>query len=196
MRLNSWAYCRFYALREWASSSPAPGPDYWNALRSTVVDALREHESKFKRVLESVPFPAEMASFLATALSDLSEGDDHPFFARRVRSGGRGNLRSRQQQECVDGAIDYLIAVDLKLIADRRSRTTVAERFGVTRKQVQRWLVGSGAKARRERGFRERWSRQLKYDHDPKRTVASMVRKVMEFRADDYQHLRRRRTGQ
>lgn len=191
---NSWPYCMFFALWEFGGSPNPLGPDYWNAMRRAMTAALREHAERFKYVFKDIPFPAEMASYLATALEDLSEGEDHPLFAKRVLSGGRGNLRSRVQQESIDRAVDYLVAVDIGRIDDKRSRATVADEFGVTRKQVQRWVALRGAKGKREKEFRQRWDRKLARVHDPERTLVRLVRKSMQFASADYRKLRSRRS--
>lgn len=195
MQPNTWPYCMFFALWEVGSSSSTLGPDYWGAMRRALTTALREHAERFKYVFDDAPFPADMASYLATALEDLAEGEDHPLFAKRILTGGRGNLRPRVQQESIDRAVDYLIAVDLGLIDDNRSRATVADQFGVTRKQVQRWLAVRGTKRRREGEFRQRWERELSRAHDPARTLVRMVRKRMQFSAADYREHRSRRSS-
>jgi len=186
---NSWPYCMYWALRE-REESDGKYAAYWVELRNQIVAALREHDEKFKYVFDDIPFPAEVASYLAKALDDLSQGETHPLFTRRILPGGRGNVRSRQRQQCVDAGVDYLIAVDLDLIADERSRSTVAEAFGVTPKQVQRWLAARGKEARRRTEFAERWRQKLAHDRDPARTTARMVRKLMRSHGDEFRSLR------
>jgi hypothetical protein len=186
MRPNSWPYSLFCALWELEPPSGEGRVEYWQSMRKAIVSALREHESKFRYALDDVPFPAGMASYLATALSDLSEGEGHPLLERRIPPGGRGNTRSRSQQQYVDAGVDYLVGVDIGLIEDERSRTTVAEQFGVTRKQVQRWLAARGTASRRNKEFRERWSQRLARDQSREKTTARMVRKLMLMFGKEY----------
>jgi hypothetical protein len=185
---KSDAYVQYLAL-EYRWGPTTLDPRYWQSIRKTVVGMLRDHENAVLRPALSVTLPTEVARRLRMGLESLSHGDHVPLFEPHRWAGGKGNLRSKGDQDAIDAAVAYLTAVDLGLITDRRSRTTIAEAYRVTRQQVRRWIVAAANKTR-QRAWIEQFMRRL---HPLARApdFPRIIKKLMQIRAGMYRKSRR-----
>jgi len=91
----------------------------------------------------------------------------------------------------VDRAIDYLTAVDLGLLADRNARQIVSVHYGVTGRQVGRWLGDAGGLEARQALMEARYQERL--PGPVSRLNPKILRKLMEWGGEAYQQAVRQR---
>jgi len=103
--------------------------------------------------------PEDMARAMLEGLEAVDKGESPALFRPRQRRGGRGNQRRVSQEASVDWAVRYLTAVQLKWVVARGARQDVARRYGVSLRQVERWIEAAGPLARREQALRG-WGRE------------------------------------
>lgn len=178
----SKAEVRFHALYP-GPAGETPDPQYWQQLRVVLVAALDDH-IRGRRHLDS-----EIARFLQEKLRDINQGEVAELFEPRKTTGGRGNLRRVRGQAQVEAAVDYMVAADLGVVMDRRSRTTVSKAFGVCREQVYRWMRAAGPPVQRTSHFNKRWV-ELQA-RSVKGMLPRMLTKLMKIHARQYRLDRR-----
>lgn len=175
----SEAEVRFHAL--WPPTTGArAGGTYWQQVRAALLQALHDH------VGGRVSLPTELAQFILDAIHDLSQGETPEVFVPRRIPGGRGNRLKTIAQRQVQTAVHYLIAVERAEIHDARSRASVARAYGVSERQVARWLRAAGPKALRNSQY-EKYSRNLRM-RGKNVDVAGIVKKLMQIFGKDFQN--------
>lgn len=120
------------------------------------ISFLHQNMGRLMQDLRGTALPDDQARALIRALKRVAGGEADPLLSPRTLSDGRGNLRSAAKQECVDRAVWYLTAVDLDWVQDSESRKRVALAFGVTRRQVRRWIAEKGSLVARRKSL-EGW---------------------------------------
>jgi hypothetical protein len=81
--------------------------------------------------------------------------------------------------------VHYLIAVERTEIRDVRSKTSVARAYGVSERQVARWLKAAGPRVLRNSQYEE-YSRDLR-KRGRNVNVAAIVKKLMQICGEEYQ---------
>lgn len=178
------AELRFQALRL-KPGDPNPGSLHWQEIRAAVIDALDD------QIHGRAALPHDIALFVRNALYAVSQGDTPELVASRLLAGGRGNSRKLANQDQIDAATNYLIAVDTGHFVDKRSRATVAELYGVSREQVHKWLRAVKPMGLRDCRFFEPWNAYA--TRGGWLQVGKMLRKLMEIQAAAYRSARRPR---
>ena len=145
---------------------------------------MRQNMERLMRDLPGAALPVDQARALLRALKRVAGGEADPLLTPRTLSNGRGNLRSAAKQDCVDWAVWYLTAADLDWASDSESRKRVAECFGVTRRQVRRWIVEKGSLAARKKSL-ERWMTDNGFD-GRHAAGAKGLRKLLPFKGEEY----------
>jgi len=143
-------------------SSVESSPLHWQGMRKALVAGLRDHlqfvTRNMGRLREDAPgtaLPHGMATALLQALEEVNDGEPAVLFMPKPQSGGRGNRRSPAKQASVDWAVRYLTAVRLGWIPADGARVRVAALYGVTVRQVERWLAAAGKARQRESKLRQ-----------------------------------------
>jgi hypothetical protein len=121
-------------------------------IRKAIVRGLRDHiefEQRFQsgasRIAAYHPLPHGMAVELIRALEQVNAGESPLLFSPPRTKDGRGNLRTSSKQGAVDHAVRYVTAVQLGWIEEREPGERVARLYGVSRRQVQRWIKAAGS---------------------------------------------------
>ena len=147
-------------------ASDEENPLVFQGLRKALVEALKDHlefvTQNMDRLQEARPgtaLPYGMALALRRALAETNDGQPAALFAPKPTVGGRGNRRAPAKQVCIDWAVLYLTAVRAGWVRGESARSRVAQLYGVSVRQVERWLAAAGRSDRRERQLRD-WSTQ------------------------------------
>jgi len=188
------AYARFEALR-WVAKDAIESDSlrYWQVLRITIIDVLRDHLKSASGDGRAIPLPSDIAEFLIECFLDLADGDQHPLFVSKKFPLGKGNLRRRRVRIFIDRAVDYITASDIGLVDDSHSRTTVAQSFGVNRRQVSRWLAASGnLSERKQKIYIERRNMFRHQEKHATPATEKFFTFLMERAAEGYKNSRRR----
>lgn len=189
---SSPAYSRFVALK--LIEADIPVGLRWRLsleLQQAFIEALHDHVHSLTRDESCRPLPEDMASFLIDAFERAMTGESSPIFEKARPAKGFGNTRTINAQKRIDDAVDYLVAVDERLLHDRASRTTVAKCYGVSRQQVSRWLQRVGDRDERRTRFRERWQRYILATSND--TVSQFLDRLMRESGKEYRRLRLKR---
>ena len=144
-------------------SSIVGSPLHRQGMRKALVAGLKDHlqyvTRNMGRLRESAPgtaLPYGMAVALLQSLEEVNDGEAAALFTPKPLPGGRGNRRLPARQSSIDHAVCYLTAVQLGWLSVRSARGHVAELYGVTLRQVERWLAATGRPRQREDQLR-RW---------------------------------------
>lgn len=159
---KSDAYVRYVALL-FRGRDGSPGEPQLQSLRKAMIAAIDDHLHFVGRnpqlaagAGERPPLPFDIAERLRLALVRSADGEPDPLFEPYRLPGGRGNLARSERRVWVERAVDYLTVVDLGLVNDRRSRQRVADSYGISRRQVQRWLKSAGVLRQRAAALKKR----------------------------------------
>ena len=143
-------------------SSVVSSPLHWQGMRKALVAGLKDHlefvTRNMGRLREAAPgtaLPYGMAAALLQALAEVNEGEPAPLFTPKPLSGGRGNRRPPAKQASVDWAVRYLTAVRVGWVRADGARARLAALYGVSLRQVERWLEAAGKARQREAKLRE-----------------------------------------
>jgi hypothetical protein len=143
-------------------SSVVSSPLHWQGMRKALVAGLKDHlefvTRNMGRLRVAVPgtaLPYGMAVALRQALEEVSDGQPAALFVPMPLSGGRGNRRSPAKQASIDWAVRYLTAVRVGWVQADGARARVAVLYGVSSRQVERWLAAAGKARQREAELRE-----------------------------------------
>lgn len=158
VRPNTAAYARYLTLLEDMPPATAPGAlrrAHWRKVRKCVVEVLEDHLSRGFGGRGVATLPDDVAMLLRDSLRAVSDGADHPLLdARTPKDGGRypgrGNRRTVQKADQIMWGVAYITLADLGMIRDGSARLRVQRRYGVSERQVYRWLGECGGKAERE----------------------------------------------
>jgi hypothetical protein len=191
------AFVRFLALRQ----EPPPGDSpaavqrtYWQRVRRQVIEALADHLSRGFGGRGRATLPDDVAALLIETLKYAAAGGLHSLAApyrpsdRMRPTVSHGNTRTPARQSQIDAAVDYLTIVDAGLLMDRRSRITVQSAYGVSKRQVFRWLREAGTPRERRAALDTRWKARL--GRADERALARILRKVMSQSAANYRRAR------
>jgi hypothetical protein len=131
-------------------------------MRKALVAGLKDHLEFVKRNLgqlretaEGTALPDDMAVALLRALEEVNDGELAALFVPKPLPGGRGNRRLLAKQVDIDWAVRHVTATQLAWAERRGTRARVAEAYGVTPRQVERWIATAGTLRRREAQLRE-----------------------------------------
>lgn len=186
---SSIAYATFLALQMVESEcAPKDQDAHDKAMKEAMIQALRDHKSALSGSDDRITLPEEMADYLEEAFLDLLDGEHSRLFQPCKTPHGRGNSRSRRELRLVEAAVNYLTAVDLEIIEDRRSRSTVATAYGVSRQTIGRWLKEAGSLTDRKRSLQRH--RALPWERMDPITLARVVTKAMRYSGQMYRELR------
>jgi hypothetical protein len=150
----------------WAEDLPnAREQPNWHLVRSAIVDGLDEHsqfvtDPRNPGRLGGTPLPLPIARFLIDALAVLANGESPPVFQPTRVTSGQGNRRKHTQQQKVDTVVRLLTAIDLGWITKPGARSWVANRLGMSRRQIHRWVDESGSLTKRTRQL-ELWRTEV-----------------------------------
>ena len=151
---------QYFDLRR--RSSVESSPLHWQGMRKALVAGLKDHlefvTRNMGRLREDAPgtaSPRGMTTALLQALEEVNDGESAALFAPKPLSGGRGNRRPPAKQTSVEWAVRYLTAVRLGWVRADGARARVATLYGVTLRQVERWMAATGKARQREAKLRE-----------------------------------------
>ena len=143
-------------------SSVESSPLHWQGMRKALVAGLRDHlefvTRNMGRLREDAPgtaLPHGMATALLQALEEVNDGESAALFTPKPLSGGRGNRRPPAKQASIEWAVRYLTAVRLGWVRAEGARARVAKLYGVTLRQVDRWIAAAGKARQREDQLRQ-----------------------------------------
>ena len=119
---------------EWEAACAPHARALWEAATAALeayarADALRGSPPQ--------PLPKEIAAFVADALRDLLATGNMPHTLTALRRRSGSLAPAMQKDRCC--AVLYIRAVQGRLLPGRRPRATIARRFGVNVRSVERW---------------------------------------------------------
>lgn len=133
--------------------------------------------------------PHAMADALLKALKQTDHGEQADLFTPKASTLGRGNKRSLAKQFCVDWAVQYLTAVRLGWVLDTGALASVAKRFEVSKRQVERWVAASGTPAQREARLRE-WANRIGfqrfYEENTENLAGRALKRILPSMGDQF----------
>jgi hypothetical protein len=170
---------------------------HWRKIRKCVVEALTDHLSRGYGGRGVAALPDDIALLLRDALLSVTEGSEHPVLVRGVpgRDGlyvGRGNRRTLAKEDQIMWAVAYITLAELGMLTDKGARRHVQRAYGVSKRQVLRWLAERGGEASRTRAVHAFLKHRGIARSDASKS--RVVSKLMAVRARDYCAARRRRT--
>lgn len=143
-------------------SSVVSSPLHWQGMRKALVAGLKDHlefvtrnMGRLRKDAPGTALPYGMTIALLEALEEVNDGEPAALFAPKPLLGGRGNRRPPAKQTSVDWAVRYLTAVRVGWIRADGARARVAALYGVSSRQVERWLAAEGKACQREAQLRE-----------------------------------------
>jgi hypothetical protein len=126
-----------------------------------------------------------MAIALMHALQEVNDGELAALFVSKPLPGGRGNRRPLARQASIDWAVRYLTAVQLGWAQRQGARDKVAAAYGVTPRQVQRWIATAGALPRREAQVRE-WAGSVGFRSSTEQKAVRALERLLPAMAMRY----------
>jgi len=179
----------FDQFRECAVSS---NPLQWQGMRKALVAGLEDHlevvTRNMGRLRGSVPgtaLPYGMAMALKRALQEVNDGQPAAIFTPKPLSGGRGNRRPPAKQASIDLAVVYLTAARMGWVRAEGARARVAESYGVSQRQVDRWLAAAGKPSQRE-GRLRKWAAQQGLRPFSEREAGRALKRLLPAMAKRY----------
>ena len=173
-------------------SSDASSPLHWQGMRKALVAGLRDHVQFVSRNMErlrepspGIALPYGMALALMNALQEVNDGESAALFVPKRLPGGRGNRRSLAKQTSIDWAVRYLTATQLGWALRPSARSKVVELYGVTSRQVQRWIATAGTLRRREVQLRE-WANAVGFRASTEEKAVRALEKLLPAMARRY----------
>jgi hypothetical protein len=161
-------------------------------MRKALVAGLRDHvqfvSRNMERLREARPgtaLPYGMALALMHALQEVNDGELSALFVPKPLLGGRGNRRPPARQAGIDWAVRYLTATQLGWARRTSARSKVAELYGITPRQVQRWITTAGTLRRREVQLRE-WANSLGFRTSIEQKAVRALEKLLPAMAGRY----------
>ena len=186
------AHVEFQYIDLLRQSAVVSSPLHWQGMRKALVAGLKDHleylARNMGRLRESAPgtaLPFGMAVALLLALEEVNDGEAAALFTPKPLPGGRGNRRPPARQASIDHAVCYLTAVLLGWLSVESARVHVAELYGVTLRQVERWLAAAGSPRQREDQLR-RWVAQRGLQSISEKEAGRAIKKLLPVMASRY----------
>jgi hypothetical protein len=197
MKSATASHVRYLALMESVPAEDASAGvllEHWQQIRAAALEALNDHLSKGAGGSGRARLPDDIALAIRSALQAALQDARHPLFSNdavigphAVRS-SRGNRRTPSRSEQVTWAVAYITLCDQCVISDRSARETVRRRYGVTKRQVYRWLSEVGDMSARSIAVTTLFAeRGIAGNVDSR---ARVTRKLMRVNADRYRRSR------
>jgi len=173
-------------------SSDMSSPLHWQGMRKALVAGLQDHVQFVSRNMErlrepspGIALPYGMAIALMHALQEVNDGELAALFVPKPLPGGRGNRQPLAKQASIDWAVRYLTAVQLGWAQRQGARSKVAAAYGVTPRQVQRWIATAGALRRREAQVRE-WASSVGFRSATEQKAVRALERLLPAMAKRY----------
>lgn len=189
---SSRAHVEFQYIELLRRASKASNAHHNQALRAALSEGLRDHiqlvsqdGSLMRSSARGTALPVDMAKALLEALEAVSSGEPVPLFTPERVSGGRGNLRKQAKQVGVDWAVHYVTAAQLKWIRDRSARARVSRLYGVSLRQVERWVADAGPTDSRENAL-DTWAVHLGLTLGVEGTAGKALAKLLPAMGERY----------
>lgn len=186
------AHIEFQYLDLLRQSAATSTPLHYQGLRKALVAGLKDHleyvtrnMGQLREKASGTVLPYGMAVALQQAIEEVSDGQLAELFTPKPFSGGRGNRRRPDRQSSIKHAVCYLTAVRLGWLSAEAARVEVAALYGVTVRQVDRWLAAAG-KPRQREGQLRGWAAQRGLRPFSEDEAARALKKLLPVMAAKY----------
>lgn len=174
-------------------SSDMSSPLHWQGMRKALVAGLKDHlefvtrnMGPLRETAHGTALPYGMAVALLRALEQVNDGEPAALFVPKPLQGGRGNRRPLAKQVSIDWAVRYVTATQLGWAKPQGACARVAEAYGVTPRQVERWIATAGTLRRRDAQLRD-WVTAGGFRTGTEKQAARALERLLPAMARRYQ---------